>query len=589
MTTPFAKDSKERKKGAILLTDYIEISKTDKMSGGSGSPSEGDNIVQLGNVSDVDRQSAIIMSSYGDNSPSMRMYHGIDQYSLAGKDIYGVEYDAEREQPHFFNYGSMWLGSRPDSAENVGYIMFDPVNGLNIVVNGANLKNADGTTWASKFKNLQDQIDGTVESWFKENDTPDVEYIPAPNDDVSSYNYPASEWIFSLYAWVGTDGFHYYTKSVTPSPSDSVYNSEGVTLITVSITSYSGSTLHIVKNGEAINATRSSSYDTQVDSKEAHINDTFTNMTTGRSWRWVRVGNPPYTYKWVEITDTATSEALRKAAEAKDIADGKRRTFLSQPTTAQAYDVGDIWVNATYGNTYKNEVLVCATAKASGASFSINHWKKADNYTTSATLTATRDSILASVASGYAAKGDLNDYLQITAAASTYATKTSLNIYLPTTSFGSYFSSAVEANNIANYDAIAQAYYNKTQTESIIEGAVSGMVMQDTFATVFSQKILTVNDKITNIPQVAISNANLLVGEDGKNSFSALYSSYTDAALGTDGKISQAINTATAGMITSTGTGHFIRKLSFKRRLGKELRDSCMGRWGEVRTKTFRK
>lgn len=569
-------------------SDYIEISKTDKMSGGSGYPSVGDNIIQLGNVSDVNRQSAIIMSSYGNNSPSIRLYHGIDQYNLADKDIYGVEYDAEKGQPHFFNYGSMWLGTRPDSEDDGGYIMFDPLNGLSIVIAGKNFKDADGTTWASKFKNLQDQIDGTIESWFKENETPDVEYIPAPNDDTSSYNYPASEWIFNLYAWVGTDGFRYYTKSTTPSPSDSVYNSEGVTLITVSIISYSGNILHIVKAGEAIDATRNSSYDTQADSKEAHLNDTFTNITTGRSWRWVRNSNPPYTYKWVEITDTATTEALRKAAEAKDIADGKRRTFLSQPTTAQAYDVGDIWVNATYGTTYKNEVLVCITAKAAGQAFSINHWKKADNYATVAILEATEDSILAVVANSYASKSELSNYLTKTAASNTYATisrlvnnyytcaevdryfaeKSELSNYLPTSSFGSYFSSAVTANQIANYNTIASLYYNKTDTDGklkTIDDKFAGYVATKDYASLFATAFS--NARLTS---TQISEANLVVGTSGaNNSFAALYASSTTAALGTDGQITKAINSATSGLVVASGSGSTSFATLFSTAIGK--------------------
>lgn len=553
-------------------SDYIEISKTDKMSGGSGYPSVGDNIIQLGNVSDVNRQSAIIMSSYGNNSPSIRLYHGIDQYNLADKDIYGVEYDAEKGQPHFFNYGSMWLGARPDSEEGGGYITFDPVTGLSIVIEGKNFKNADGTTWASMFKNLQDQIDGTVESWFKENETPGVEYIPAPNDDTSSYNYPANEWIFNLYAWVGTDGFRYYTKSTTPSPSDSVYNSEGVTLITVSIISYSGNILHIVKAGEAIDATRNSSYDTQADSKEAHINDTFTNITTGRSWRWIRTGNPPYTYKWVEITDTATAEALRKAAEAKDIADGKRRTFLSQPVPP--YDTGDMWVNATYGSTYKNEILVCSRAKAAGQSFSISDWKKADNYATVAILEATEDSILAVVASSYASKSELSNYLTKTAASNTYATistlynnyytytevdryfaaKSELSNYLPTSSFGSYFSSAVTANQIANYNEIAKLYYNKTDTDGklkTINDKFAGYVATKDYASLFATAFSN-----TRLTSAQISEANLVVGTSGaNNSFAALYASSTTAALGTDGQITKAINSATSGLVVASGSG----------------------------------
>lgn len=58
------------------------------------------------------------------------------------------------------------------------------------------------------------------------------------------------------------------------------------------------------------------------------------------------------------------------------------KVFSVQPTTP--YQVGDIWVNATYpsdGSTYKNEVLRCQTNKAAGSQFAIGDWIKASKYT----------------------------------------------------------------------------------------------------------------------------------------------------------------------------------------------------------------
>lgn len=72
--------------------------------------------------------------------------------------------------------------------------------------------------------------------------------------------------------------------------------------------------------------------------EKAHLNDTFTNLVSGRSWRWSLDGT---TYEWVEITDTAAAEALRIAGEAADTADGKRRVFVETPYPP--YDKGDLW------------------------------------------------------------------------------------------------------------------------------------------------------------------------------------------------------------------------------------------------------
>ena len=117
---------------------------------------------------------------------------------------------------------------------------------------------------------------------------------------------------------------------------------------------------------------------TTEEQKQAHSNDTYTNLSTGKSWKWVKDGD---TWKWNTITDTATEKALAAAAKAQDTADGKRRVFVSQPTTGQAYDVGDLWVNATYGETYKNDLLRCKTAKKENEAFSISHWELASRYT----------------------------------------------------------------------------------------------------------------------------------------------------------------------------------------------------------------
>lgn len=66
--------------------DYIDLSKTD-CDAGSGVPSEGDDIVQLGNRTDAERQAAIILSSYGNDAPYFKLYRGINSYNLTGKEF----------------------------------------------------------------------------------------------------------------------------------------------------------------------------------------------------------------------------------------------------------------------------------------------------------------------------------------------------------------------------------------------------------------------------------------------------------------------------------------------------------------------
>ena len=114
---------------------------------------------------------------------------------------------------------------------------------------------------------------------------------------------------------------------------------------------------------------------TTTEEKNKHLNDTFTNLKTGRSWRWTKSGS---SYSWVEITDTATVEALAKAGQAQDTADSKRRVFVSTPYPP--YDIGDLWVQGTAG-----DIMRCKTSRASGSYYS-SDWVKASKYTDDSSL-----------------------------------------------------------------------------------------------------------------------------------------------------------------------------------------------------------
>ena len=112
--------------------------------------------------------------------------------------------------------------------------------------------------------------------------------------------------------------------------------------------------------------------------KESHLGDLYYDILTGLAYRFqIRNGSE---YYWYQMQDSAVAQALAAAAKAQDTADGKRRVFLSQPTTADTYDRGDLWLHATIGS-FSNETLVCLTAKASGTAFSASHWGAASKYT----------------------------------------------------------------------------------------------------------------------------------------------------------------------------------------------------------------
>lgn len=279
--------------------NYIDLSKTD-CDAGSTVPAAGDEIVQLGNRNDVARQAAIILSAYGNDAPYFKMYRGINSYKLEGKEFVNLS----REDVMIIS-DNIKLSTGETVKEYINGAVGDVQSKVDEVsgkVEDAVERLAEQQNYIAALQktaeDLQNQIDGAIESYFEKTDP-------------TTSNYPANEW-------------------------------------------------------------------TTEEQKQAHSNDTYTNLSTGKSWKWVKDGD---TWKWNAITDTATEKALAAAAKAQDTADGKRRVFVSQPTTGQAYDVGDLWVNATYGDTYKNDLLRCKTAKKENEAFSISHWELASRYT----------------------------------------------------------------------------------------------------------------------------------------------------------------------------------------------------------------
>lgn len=112
--------------------------------------------------------------------------------------------------------------------------------------------------------------------------------------------------------------------------------------------------------------------------KDAHVDDLFFDTVSGYTYRFKKNGS---TYSWERVKDSDITSAMTAASTAQDTADGKRRVFVTQPIDADEYDVGDLWVNATYSSTYSNDLLRCKTHKDAGAPFNIAHWDKASKYT----------------------------------------------------------------------------------------------------------------------------------------------------------------------------------------------------------------
>lgn len=285
--------------------DYIDLSKSDCISG-SDDPLAGDSIVHLGNKTNPERQGTILWDSVTPGGPYIRIYKGINSYTMP-----------------------------------------EPLIDLNTVLSEISAKfinQATGKDVDETINDLQANMDLVKEQTDKEYTLWFFDYGPTLE------NLPASDW--------STDEL-----------------------------------------------------------KTMHEQDMFYNRLTGHGYRFEKDGN---SWSWNDITDHLTLKALEDASKAQedaskaqedaskaqedankaqDTADSKRRIFVSQPTDANAYDIGDMWVNATYsggGVTYKNDSLVCKTAKAAGDPFLISHWKPSTTATT-AYLENLGDRILAAV------------------------------------------------------------------------------------------------------------------------------------------------------------------------------------------------
>lgn len=134
--------------------DWIEVSST-VCAEGSDVPKEGDTVVQMGSDRDTDRQALIVLSAYGQGAPSLTMYQGIDSFSLSGKEICRIGYNAaEGECEAMFG--------RDDGK---GYFLYSPSKGLRVAGNIEVL----GGSGMSSFDDAMDfaeQVNGSMAQYM---------------------------------------------------------------------------------------------------------------------------------------------------------------------------------------------------------------------------------------------------------------------------------------------------------------------------------------------------------------------------------------------------------------------------------------
>ena len=334
-------------------SNYIDLSKGD-CDTGSDAPQIGDVICQLGYRynDDPQRQNAMIFSAVDLYAPAVTLYNGIDSYSYRDKDYISYGVDKTNNKAYSYCYGDSYVGDRARTS----YMEF--VQGRGVKIKGQleiGSTIGDGST-------IEDALDKAKQ-----------DAIAAANESLTNYANQVAGDIAEIQNQI--DG---QIESFFEKHNPTLTNYPAVDWVTE-------------------------------EQKQQHGNDTFTNIETGESWRWQKNGD---VWEWGVISDTATQKALALAAKAQDTADGKRRIFVRQPKDSEAVDIGDLWVNATYGNIYKNDILRAIVAKEAGVAFNINQWELASKYTDDTKAQEAQDAADKAQAEADAAKARLDKWAE---------------------------------------------------------------------------------------------------------------------------------------------------------------------------------
>ncbi len=116
------------KKIIAVGQDYIVITTESGAGYGDGMmgvPEVGDVVAQLGNTSNISRQSALIIDQT--NGGSVTQYAGINNFSLQYKDMVSFGVDPSTGRAYSKTYGDFYAGGRKPSTDN--YLSFDSTSG----------------------------------------------------------------------------------------------------------------------------------------------------------------------------------------------------------------------------------------------------------------------------------------------------------------------------------------------------------------------------------------------------------------------------------------------------------------------------
>lgn len=141
--------------------DFIDVL-ADFCDTGSDIPQAGDELVQMGNTTDTARQSVVVLSAYGADAPSLKMYEGVDSYSLENKEVFVLSRSEMFAIADKFRFVTRKANGEIESTQSFAELVMS-VDGLKSTV-ATNKR--DITQMRSDIKQMPDQILLTVGKYY---------------------------------------------------------------------------------------------------------------------------------------------------------------------------------------------------------------------------------------------------------------------------------------------------------------------------------------------------------------------------------------------------------------------------------------
>lgn len=143
--------------------DFVDVL-ADFCDTGSDVPQAGDELVQMGNTTDTARQSVVVLSAYGADAPSFKMYYGVDDYSLENKEVFVLSRQEMFAIADKFKFVTRNANGEIEGTQSFAELVMS-VDGLRTTVNN-NKSEVDGQI--SKISSQITQTAGKITTLTKE-------------------------------------------------------------------------------------------------------------------------------------------------------------------------------------------------------------------------------------------------------------------------------------------------------------------------------------------------------------------------------------------------------------------------------------